>query len=164
MLPVISEFILGGVLERHPRLRLLIVEAGAGWVPFFLEQTEFNFIRHRFWTQSNLKLLPSEYWKRQCFVSFQQDKYAIRNRDLIGKDALMWSSDYPHAGSDWPNSRTSINNQIESLPADEQRAIVCDNARAAYNLPLSLQGSVLRSDIVLPWLGSQVSPAVAAAP
>jgi predicted TIM-barrel fold metal-dependent hydrolase len=134
MIPLMSHLILGGVLERHPRLRVGATEVGAGWVPFFLEQTNDNFTRHRFWTDCRLSMLPSEYWYRQCFTTFQVDRYAIRNRDLVGLNTMMWSSDYPHTGADWPNSRTSVEAQLLGVPEAEARMMLCENALRLYGL------------------------------
>jgi predicted TIM-barrel fold metal-dependent hydrolase len=134
MIPLMSHFILGGILERHPRLRVGAAEVGAGWVPFFLEQTDDNFNRHRFWTNCKLSMLPSEYWYRQCFTTFQLDRYAVRNRDLVGVHTMLWSSDYPHSGADWPNSRASIDAQTRDIPEDEKRLILCENSLRLYGL------------------------------
>jgi predicted TIM-barrel fold metal-dependent hydrolase len=134
MIPIMSHMILGGVLERHPRLRLGAAEVGSGWVPFFLEQTNDNFSRHRFWTECNLSMLPSEYWFRQCFSTFQIDRYAIRNRDLVGVQTMMWSSDYPHSGADWPNSKLSVDSQLQGVPEDDARKILFENALRLYGL------------------------------
>ncbi|MEX2558223.1 MAG: amidohydrolase family protein [Actinomycetota bacterium] len=134
MIPIMSHFILGGILERHPRLRVAAAEVGAGWVPFFLEQTDDNYNRHRFWTNCRLPMLPSDYWYRQCFATFQLDRYAIRNRDLVGPHTMMWSSDYPHSGADWPSSRASIDAQMQGVPAQEQRMILCENALRLFGL------------------------------
>jgi predicted TIM-barrel fold metal-dependent hydrolase len=134
MIPLLSHFILGGVFERHPRLRVGAAEVGAGWVPFFLEQTNDNFARHRFWTDCKLSMLPSEYWYRQCFTTFQLDRYAVRNRDLVGLGTMMWSSDYPHSGADWPSSRASIDAQMRDVPNDDARMILCENALRLYGL------------------------------
>jgi predicted TIM-barrel fold metal-dependent hydrolase len=133
-IPIMSHFILGGVLERHPGLRVGVAEVGAGWVPFFLEQTDDNFSRHRFWTNCKLSMLPSEYWHRQCFATFQLDRYAIRNRDLVGANTMMWSSDYPHSGADWPSSRVSIDSQMRGVPEEDQRLILYENALRLYGL------------------------------
>jgi predicted TIM-barrel fold metal-dependent hydrolase len=134
MIPLMSHFILGGVFERHPRLRVGAAEVGAGWVPFFLEQTNDNFTRHRFWTDCKLSMLPSEYWYRQCFTTFQVDRYAIRNRDLVGIGTMMWSSDYPHTGADWPNSRATIDAQLLGVPESDARRILAANALRLYGV------------------------------
>jgi predicted TIM-barrel fold metal-dependent hydrolase len=137
MIPIMSHFILGGVFERHPRLRVSATEVGAGWVPFFLEQTDDNFQRHRFWTNCKLSRLPSEYWYQNCFTTFQLDRYALRNRDLVGVHTMMWSSDYPHSGADWPASRANIDSQVRDIPVDEQRLILCENALRLYGTSLA---------------------------
>jgi predicted TIM-barrel fold metal-dependent hydrolase len=137
-MPVASEMILGGVLERHPRLRFALVEVGVAWVPFFLEQSDDNYNRHRFWTNCKLPMPPSEYWSRQCFATFQIDTYGIGNRHQVGLDTIMWTSDYPHAGSDWPYARERIHQHLHDVPERERRMILCDNATRFYGLPANL--------------------------
>ena len=132
-IPIFSQLILGGVLERHPKLRIGVAEVGVGWLPFFMEQTDDNYVRHRFWTGNHLKLLPSDYLKRQLFSTFQQDTYGIKNREYM-IDNIMWSSDYPHSGADWPNSRVTIANHMRGVPDDEQRKILAGNAMRLYGV------------------------------
>jgi predicted TIM-barrel fold metal-dependent hydrolase len=133
-MPVLSEMILGGALERHPKLRFALVEVGIGWVPFFLEQSNDNYMRHRFWTHAQLSMPPSEYWARQCFATFQVDTYGISNRDRVGINNIMWTSDYPHAGSDWPYARERIEHHLGNVPERERRLILHDNAMRFYGL------------------------------
>jgi predicted TIM-barrel fold metal-dependent hydrolase len=130
----LSHMIFGGVLERHPRLRVGLTETGIGWIPFFLEQSDDNFLRHRFWTKTSLRLLPSDYFHRQCFCTFQVDTYGIRNRDLAGVHNIMWSSDYPHTGADWPMSQANIANHMRGVPIEEQRLILAENALRLFGL------------------------------
>jgi predicted TIM-barrel fold metal-dependent hydrolase len=136
-MPALSEIVLGGVLERHPRLRFGFIEVGIAWVPFFLEQSNDNYLRHRFWTHTNLPMPPSEYWGRQCFASFQVDRYGIENRHKVGIDTIMWTSDYPHAGSDWPYARERIAAQLHDVPEDEKGKILCHNAARYFGLTSS---------------------------
>jgi predicted TIM-barrel fold metal-dependent hydrolase len=133
-MPVISEMILGGALERHPRLRLGLIEVGIAWVPFFLEQSNDNYMRHRFWTKAHLPMPPSEYWARQCYASFQVDTYGLANRHRVGIDTIMWTSDYPHAGSDWPNARERIGTQLAGFPEEEKRKILSANAARWFGI------------------------------
>jgi uncharacterized protein len=134
IMPVLSEFILGGILERHPALRIALVETGVGWIPFWCEQTDDNFLRHRFWTHCDLTLMPSDYWKRQCVATFQVDNVGIRNRDLMGSHTICWTSDYPHSGADWPNSHRTIADQLRDVPPAEQEQIVGGNLKRLYGL------------------------------
>jgi predicted TIM-barrel fold metal-dependent hydrolase len=133
MMPILSELILGGILERHPDLRVALVETGVGWIPFWCEQTDDNFLRHRFWTHCDLTLMPSDYWKRQCFATFQIDTYGLDNRERVGINTIMWSSDYPHSGADWPNSSRTIVEQLRGVPTEERDLIVGGNLRRLYS-------------------------------
>ena len=133
LMPVMCHLILGGVLERHPRLRVAGVEVGAGWVPFFLEQIDQDYSRHRFWTDSVLPCMPSEYWYRQCYITFMQDRYAVENLERVGTGSLMWSTDYPHCGADFPFSIVrSIEPQLGHLPADMKRKVLSENCMRLY--------------------------------
>jgi predicted TIM-barrel fold metal-dependent hydrolase len=128
--PALSYMIIGGVLERCPGLHLVGTETGCGWVPFFLEQSDDNFLRHRFYSETNLSMLPSDYYRRQCWNTFQVDRFAVENRAGV-EDKFIWSSDFPHAGADWPNSVNIIEKNLRGVPRDEQRKILTDNCREA---------------------------------
>jgi predicted TIM-barrel fold metal-dependent hydrolase len=57
-------------------------------------------------------------------------------RDVIGVDALMWGSDYPHTESTFPRSKAIVEEILADVPESEQRAIVCDNAARLYGFPV----------------------------
>jgi predicted TIM-barrel fold metal-dependent hydrolase len=77
---------------------------------------------------------PSFYYRRNWRSTFMIDHYAVRNRDLLGVDNLMWSTDYPHHGCDWPRSREVVDEMFQGVPADERRKMVAGNAVALYGL------------------------------
>jgi predicted TIM-barrel fold metal-dependent hydrolase len=131
--PALSYMIIGGVLERCPRLHLVGTETGCGWVPFFLEQSDDNFLRHRFYSETGLTMLPSDYYRRQCWNTFQVDRFAIENRAGV-VDKFIWSSDFPHAGADWPNSVKTIEKNLMGVPGGEQKMILTTNCRRALRL------------------------------
>jgi predicted TIM-barrel fold metal-dependent hydrolase len=139
-LDVASHMIVGGVLDRHPDLRFGCIESGIGWVPFFLEQTEDNWSRHRFWSDTLLSMRPSEFWTRQCFATFQIDHWGVASRAAVGINTVMWSSDYPHSGADWPESQRVIDEHLKDVPPDEQRLILSDNAARLYGLDINKLG------------------------
>ncbi|HVM63483.1 MAG TPA: amidohydrolase family protein, partial [Acidimicrobiales bacterium] len=60
------------------------------------------------------------------------DHFAIRNRHSIGVERLMWSSDYPHSGSDWPNSVRVIHADFADVPGGERDLILAGNAQRLY--------------------------------
>lgn len=124
----------GGVLERHPELKLVFTESKADWVPGTLEYLDGIYSR-RFFShiRSVVKHKPSEYWARQCYVAasfMTHDEALLRHR--IGLDRLMWGSDYPHLEGTWPKSVRSLRRTFAGVPAEETRRILADNPAALY--------------------------------
>ena len=62
---------------------------------------------------------PSEVFAQHIWVCMIADRYAIRNRDLIGVDKIMWEADFPHNDSNWPNSRKMLADAMLDVPDDE---------------------------------------------
>jgi len=100
---------LGGVLERHPKLRVAFLESGVGWVPYFLERLDEHFEK-RGYQVPGCKRPPSEYAARgQCVFSCEPEEHGIAfAADAIGADKIMYASDYPHWDSDFPNTVAPI--------------------------------------------------------
>jgi predicted TIM-barrel fold metal-dependent hydrolase len=86
-----SEFIYSGLFDRFPGLQIAAVECGAGWVPHFLEHMDDHWWRNRVWTDSHLKLLPSEYFRRNWKVTFIREPFAVQTRHWIGVANMMFS-------------------------------------------------------------------------
>ncbi len=132
MLAVIS-MIGGGVLARHPELRVAFLEGNCGWVPFLLwrldEHYEVTFRR----PDSPLKLKPSEYFKRQCFVSVEADEDFVKQViEAIGDDTIVFSTDWPHGDSKYPQAVESF----MKLPISDEskRKILWDNCARYYGV------------------------------
>jgi len=102
---VMMDLIAGGVLDRHPGLRVGFFESGLGWVPYWLDRLDQHkrvMGRHTPW----LKRMPSEIFREQCFVSMEADEGAGL-RWMVEKDLLstvLWGSDYPHFDSTYPGA------------------------------------------------------------
>jgi predicted TIM-barrel fold metal-dependent hydrolase len=130
----VTAIVIGGVLERFPRLKVGFLEAGCGWVPFWLEHMDEEFEkRHKEvpWLQEK----PSDY-VRHCAAYFgiEPEERSIPLVALdIGADKLMYASDYPHWDSDWPNT---IKTLVERDDVDDstRQKIMCDNALSFYGL------------------------------
>jgi predicted TIM-barrel fold metal-dependent hydrolase len=131
---VLAALIFSGLPVRYPDLRLVSVEGGIGWVPYFLERMDWIYTRHRFWTQSKLLELPSHYFKRQMYATFIVDGAGIDALKQIGVGNVMWESDYPHSDTTWPNSRRYIEEQMGSLSEPERHQVVAGNAVRLYGL------------------------------
>ena len=138
----VTEVILAGVLERHPGLKIVVAEAGIGWIPFVLQRMEHALDRllgnREYWEARggfNLSLRPTEYFRRQMWATFQEDKIGIKLLDDIGVDRVMWASDYPHPDGTFPYSQRAIQEQLGHLDETTRRLITSENARKLYNLP-----------------------------
>ncbi|MEE9285170.1 MAG: amidohydrolase family protein [Dehalococcoidia bacterium] len=132
----ITTFISYGVLEKFPRLKLISVEVDIGWIPTYLQRIDHAFERHRHWTGTGqrLTLRPSEYFHRQVYATFMNDRAGVQLRHQAGLGNIMWSSDYPHADSTWPRSQEVIEAQFQEVPEAERRRIVRDNVCELYGL------------------------------
>jgi predicted TIM-barrel fold metal-dependent hydrolase len=95
------------------------------------------FLRYRFWTGgTKLKLLPSEYFYRNMWATFMIDTVGMALRYRCNIDHIMWSTDYPHTGSDWPNSRLTLARNFHNVPGHEVKKMIQENAAALYKIPL----------------------------
>lgn len=131
------QFIFSGVLDRFPELTIPLIEVDCGWLPYFAEQADDNYLRHKRASlkDKNLPMRPSEYMRTRFPAAFVNDTYAIDNRHRIGVERMMWSNDYPHIVSDWPNSWKTINAAFADVPADERHAILAGNALRVFDFP-----------------------------
>jgi predicted TIM-barrel fold metal-dependent hydrolase len=134
--PLVARMLFSGLFERFPILRVLLVEANIGWIPAMLEQTDDMFLRYRWFTDTVAKLptMPSRAFHRCFWATFMIDTVGIELRHRLNVDHLMWSTDYPHTGTDWPNSRLTIERVFRGVPRDEVRRMLHDNARTLYRL------------------------------
>ncbi|MEE9607082.1 MAG: amidohydrolase family protein [Myxococcota bacterium] len=129
------DLIVGGVLERHPRLRCVFLEASSGWAPWWLERMDEHF--HGFHGKreaSYLTMNPSEYFKRQCFVSAEVDERAAQYVvDAFGEGNLVVGSDYPHGDGSFPHAIEAFIG-VETLSEDAKRKALWDNPLRLYGL------------------------------
>lgn len=126
----LMEILYGGVLEAHPKLKVVIGESGIGWIPYVLEHMDLEWEDQ--FKDLTLKMKPSEYWRRQCKATYQSDKVGVRLLDLLGEETVMWGSDFPHPDGVWPDSQEFIRNELGSLPAGTRRKVICENAGKLY--------------------------------
>jgi uncharacterized protein len=132
---IMGTFILGAVFERHPKLKLVCVEADAGWVPHYMYRMDHAFDRHRYWlTAGALSKMPSEYFREHIYVTFQDDWVAFKMKDLCNIRRLMWANDFPHSDSTWPNSQALLKQHASHLSEEEKNFVLHDNVAELYNL------------------------------
>ena len=130
-----------GVLERHPGLKLVMSEAGVGWLPWIVQELDQRFARlyeaRDYWAERGgipLTMQPSELFRRQVWASFQVDPVALSLLEFYGESRLLWASDYPHPDGTWPRSREAIDAQMARLAPQVRRKLTRDNAAALYGL------------------------------
>ena len=138
------ELIFHGVLERYPKLKIVSVENEVGWMPFWLGQCDKNFKRHRHSQKVQMSKLPSEYFAEQIYATFFNDVVGGKLFSWWGQDNCMWSNDYPHQNSTWPNSRAVIERDMANLSTETREKLLNTNVRKLYklNAPMSLPKAV----------------------
>ncbi|MGI8663680.1 MAG: amidohydrolase family protein [Acidimicrobiales bacterium] len=130
----IGKLIFTGVFERFANLHISMIETGIGWIPHFLEQMDDRYWRNRSWGQVPISEPPSSYWYRNMSATFITDRYGVQLRDAVGVDNIMWSTDYPHHGNDWPYSRKTIADYMTDIPAADRHQILAGNAVRIFGL------------------------------
>lgn len=155
--------IFGGVLERHPDLKVVLTEQGLAWIPRGLETLDWF---HRRMTLPNaaeaqffgavaagMSMTPTEYFHRNFWVgaSFLRPSESPLRHD-VGVDRIMWGADYPHSEGSWPYTTEALRAAFGNVPEDEVRRMVETNAAALYGFDL---------DLLRP-LGDKIGPTVEA--
>ena len=132
---VMGTLILGGVFERHPKLKIVCVEADAGWVPHYMYRLDHAYERHRYWlTAGQLSKMPSEYFRENIYVTFQDDWVAFKTMDLCNPRRLMWANDFPHSDSTWPRSQELLAKHTGDLTLDQKHWLLHDNVAELYGI------------------------------
>jgi predicted TIM-barrel fold metal-dependent hydrolase len=136
---VMGALVLGGVFERNPSLRIVCVEADAGWVPHYMYRMDHAYKRHRYWLKAGQELsrLPSEYFSENIYTTFQDDWVAFKVADLMNWRRLLWANDFPHSDSTWPWSQEMLAEHTGHLTAEQKQAILCDNVAELYRIDLT---------------------------
>jgi predicted TIM-barrel fold metal-dependent hydrolase len=128
----IGFWILPGVLARFPKLKIVLVEPSLGWVLFYLDLLDsmaagpYDF--------PALDDRPSAYFHRQMYLTFVDDQRGLTQRHELGVERIMWSTDFPHPATSWPNSRAVVEKNFAGIPDAERDLIVAGNAAHLYGI------------------------------
>ena len=124
----------GGILELYPKLKVAFLEAGAGWVPYWMERLDEHY-EYLEPTVPLMKKPPSEYMRsEQVYYSFEPDEHTLNFvMDYIGEDRLVFASDYNHGDSKFPNTVKAVTERKNLTPTQLQK-LMCDNAARLYNI------------------------------
>ncbi|MCB1708906.1 MAG: amidohydrolase, partial [Halioglobus sp.] len=131
----------GGVFERYPKLKVVIVEGGTMFMlPPWLRLLDHNYRDVQFSAKlgdfrSHLSMAPSEYYRRNIAIGASCVPRAdLELRTAIGTDQIMWGSDYPHPEGTWPNTAEYFKTTFSDFPEADGRKILGDNAVRFYGL------------------------------
>ena len=125
-------YILTGVLERHPKLRIVFVEPGLFWLPGFVRFLDSRMDHH--YEFPGMKLLPSEYFKRQMAATFVHEPEGVELRHELGIENVLWSTDFPHPCCNWPNASAKIDTLFAGVPAEEIHKMTWENGARMYGI------------------------------
>jgi uncharacterized protein len=136
-----AQLIAFGVLERHPGLRVVFLESSGGWGPFWLERLDEQAESFGGFCP-DMKLRPSEYFARQCAISFEVDERTLPALvPFVGSERIVWGSDYPHHDATFPGAVDAIRATVAPCPTAVQARVLGLNARRLYGLPPRREGT-----------------------
>jgi predicted TIM-barrel fold metal-dependent hydrolase len=124
-----GKYILGGILDRHPGLKVGYFEGGINWVPSAIQDAQHICASFRHMQDTPILLDPQEYWDKHFYASFMVDPLGLSMLDRIGADKVMWSTDFPHNESTYGYSNESLGSVIDAVGVEQAVAIVSGTAR-----------------------------------
>jgi uncharacterized protein len=134
---VLANIIYSGMLERHPRLKVVSVESGIGWIPFVLEALDHQANETGPGAMDHLSLRPSEYFRRQIYACYWFEKMDVAHTfDVLGHDNILFETDFPHPTCLYPDSLTYAAQGLAGVAPEVQRKVLQDNAAALYRIAL----------------------------
>jgi predicted TIM-barrel fold metal-dependent hydrolase len=131
----VANMIFSGVFERFPNLKVVIVEHELSWAFYFLDKMDNIYREYSQTAPLRFKgdKLPSDFFRTNIYMTFQEDRMGVRGLpSRIGTDTLMFGSDYPHAESTWPNSRSFLDKMLNDCSATDREKFVSGNVARLY--------------------------------
>ncbi|MEX1253711.1 MAG: amidohydrolase family protein [Dehalococcoidia bacterium] len=130
-------FMLSGLFDRYPNLKLVSVESGCGWVPFVIEAAEYQWDEMAPDEAKELQRRPTEYFKDHIYATFWFEDYGVKHFiETIGADNLLFETDFPHPTCLYPESQAHLARVLQRLEPAVRQRVVQDNAKELYKIPL----------------------------
>jgi predicted TIM-barrel fold metal-dependent hydrolase len=134
---VLINTIYAGIFDRFPKLRMVSVESGVGWIPFMLETMDYELFENAPAQFARLKRKPSEYFKDHWHATYWFERNNGKLQELIdsvGEDNILFSTDFPHPTCLYPAPLDSIAGKMSTLRDVTRRKILGENAAKLYRL------------------------------
>ncbi|MGQ0802821.1 MAG: amidohydrolase family protein [Actinomycetota bacterium] len=132
----LSNLVYGGALERHPGLKVIVLECGGGWLAHWMDRLD-EFHESYGWATPPLSLEPSEYFRRQCWISFDPgERTAGVLGPLCGADRFVWASDFPHSDAKYPGVVDELREANADLEPETRAGLFGRNALEMYGMPV----------------------------
>jgi predicted TIM-barrel fold metal-dependent hydrolase len=131
-----------GVFERFPGLKMAVTEAGCYWAADLLWRVDMmatreHGMRKLVGATAPLKMLPSEYFDRNCAIGASNTRRReLERRYEIGVGNIMWGNDFPHPEGTWPYTREFLKDRFWDIPVDETAQILGLNQAEFYGFDL----------------------------
>ena len=134
----VAEMIAAGVFERHPDLRIVAAEGGIDYAARLEQKLDFTYGGAWGRIDDQLTMKPSEYFRRNVYLTYIEDAIGLHNLRFTGTDHFMWSSDYPHGAATWPRSQEMITKEFDDAGVSEadRRKLTLSNVAELYNINL----------------------------
>jgi predicted TIM-barrel fold metal-dependent hydrolase len=129
---VLVSLLASGACEKFPDFNFVLGESGVTWLPYVFDRLDTEYADRA--RALGFKLKPSDYFRRQGFVTYQQDQYLEPIVPLIGEDNIIWGADYPHPDCIWPESRSKLEQNLASFSPAVRHKITVGNVTRLYHL------------------------------
>jgi uncharacterized protein len=123
-----------GVFDKFPRLKVLVLESGGGWIGYWLDRIDAVFGHTVIGERVPLEHKPSDYFRERVWISCDPDERMIPALAArYGVERFLWASDFPHADHT-PEYINDLNELVAAFPQDQRAAFIGGNARALFKL------------------------------
>jgi uncharacterized protein len=129
---VLVSLLASGACEKYPEFNFVLGESGVTWLPYVFDRLDTEYADRA--TSLGFAMKPSDYFRRQGYVTYQQGEYLEPIIPLIGEDNIIWSADYPHPDCIWPNLRRILDKNLAQVPERVRRKITLENVSRLYHL------------------------------
>jgi predicted TIM-barrel fold metal-dependent hydrolase len=130
------DWMMSGILERHPNIKVMLSEGGAGWIPYILERADKAFHDKRIkpnaaigQTSRGGEIPPSQLFRDHMYVCLVDEHFAVRSLGDVPVDNLLWEGDYPHGDGLWPHNHDYLEKALADVPDEDALKIAETNLR-----------------------------------